>query len=104
MVHLAEDKHGVTIWFSGPRQAGFFIVHWSSGIYPGGKVPIRPLQPPGQYVAIRPDDMLSVQECYIASEGMLTYWVCPTWRGKGLHVLSTGATHQEYGNPTRAIL
>ena len=103
MVHLAGNKRGLSIWFSGPRQAGDFIVHWSSGTFPGGNVPICPLQPPGQYVAIRPDDMLSVQECYMASEGMDTYSVCPDCRKKGLHVLSTSATHQAYGNPTRAI-
>ena len=63
MVHLAGDQHGLTIWFSGLRQAGDFIVHWSSRNFTGENIPISLLQPPGQYIAIRPDDMLSVQEC-----------------------------------------
>jgi hypothetical protein len=60
IVHLEGNQHGLSIWFSGPRQAGDLIVHWSSGAYPGEEIQISPLQPPGQYIAIRPDDMLSV--------------------------------------------
>jgi hypothetical protein len=69
------------------------------------EIPVRLLQTPGQYVAVRPDDMLSVQECYMVSEGMDTYSVCPTCRMKGLQVLSVSVSHrdQEYGNKTCAI-
>jgi hypothetical protein len=34
IVHLAGDEQGLTAWFSGPRQAGDFIAHWSSVVYP----------------------------------------------------------------------
>jgi hypothetical protein len=37
MVHLAGIRHGLTIWFSGPRQAGDFIIHWCSTTYSGSK-------------------------------------------------------------------
>ena len=47
--------------------------------------------------------MLSVQEWHMVSEGMDTYSVCPTCQAKGLHVISTTATHQRFGNPTRAV-
>ncbi len=50
-----------------------------------------------------PDDMLSVQEGFMASEGMDTYSVCPTCQAKGLHVLSTSAIQQKFGNPNRAF-
>jgi hypothetical protein len=50
IVHLAGDQHGLSIWFSGPHQAGDFIVHWSSGTCLGGNIPIHPIQPPGQYI------------------------------------------------------
>ncbi len=58
MVHLAAGDHELSLWFSGPNQANDFIVHWCSGTYPGGRVLILPLPPPGQYVAIRPDERL----------------------------------------------
>jgi hypothetical protein len=103
MVHLTGDKHGLSIWFSDPRQAGDFIVHWSSGTHSGGEIPIHPIQPPGQHIAIRPDDTSSVQESHMASEGMDTYSVCPTCREKGLHVLNTSAVIQKFGNSCRAI-
>ena len=103
IVHLSGDEQGVSIWFSGPRQAGDFVLRWNSTADPVTSAPIRPLKPPGQYVAIRPDDMLSVQEWHMVSEGMDTYSVCPTCQAKGLHVISTTATHQRFGNPTRAV-
>jgi hypothetical protein len=103
VVYLSGDSDGLSLWFSGPRQAGDFIAHWSSTIYPMVNIPLRPLLPPGQYIAIRPDDMLSVQEAFMASEGMDTYSICPTCQAKGLHVLSTSAAQQKFGNPNRAI-
>ena len=64
IVHLEGDEGGLTAWFCGPRQAGDFIAYWSSAVYAEENLntPIRPLDPPGKYIAIRPDDMLSVQE------------------------------------------
>ena len=86
------------------QDGGKYHSHWIQAVvYPEGRTPIRPLQPPGKYIAIRPDDMLSVQEWHMASEGMDTYSVCPTCRQQGLHVLSTSATQQRFGNPTRAV-
>jgi hypothetical protein len=70
---------------------------------PRENIPIHPIQPPGQYIAIRPDDMLSVQESHMASKGMDTYSVCPACRIKGLHVLNTSAVLQKFGNSYRAI-
>ncbi len=61
IVHLEGNQQGLSIWFSGLRQAGDFIVHWNSAAHPGEKIQICPLRPPDQYIAIRPDDMLSVQ-------------------------------------------
>ncbi len=105
IVHLSGDKQGVSIWFSGPRQAGDFVVCWKSITDPITSAPIRPLKPPGQYIAIRPDDILSVQEWHMANEGMDTYSVCPSCQATGLHVISTTATQQKFGNrdPTRAV-
>jgi hypothetical protein len=103
IVHLEGDEQGFSAWFSGPHQAGDFIAYWNSVVYPEEGTPIYPLQAPGTYVAIRPDDMLSVQEWHMASEGMDTYSVCPNCQGKDLHVISTSATRQSLGNPTRAV-
>lgn len=47
--------------------------------------------------------MLSVQEWHMASEGMDTYSICPNCQAKGLHVISTSATQQKFGNPARAV-
>ncbi len=43
--------------------------------------------------------MLSVQEAYMAGEGMDTYSVCPACQEGDLHVLSTTAIRQKFGNP-----
>ncbi len=104
IVHLSCDEQRVSIWFSGPRQAGDFVVHWKSIADPVTSAPIRPLQPTGQYVAICPDDMFSIQKWPMASEGMDTYSVCPSCQAKGLHGISTAATQQKFGNPTRAVV
>ena len=93
---------GLTLWFSGPRQVGTFVAECCSGARPLGTSPLRMLQPRSQYVALRPDDILAVQEWHMASEGMDTYSVCPTCRAKDLQVLSVTSTHQQYGNRTRA--
>jgi hypothetical protein len=47
--------------------------------------------------------MLSVQEAYMAGEGMDTISVYPACQAEGLHVLSTTAIRQKIGNPRRAI-
>ena len=103
IVHIAGNESGLLAWFSGPRQAGDFISHWSSAAYLKERPAIYPLQPPGRYVAIRPDDMLSVQEWHMSSEGMDTYSVCPRCQATGLHVISTTAHQQRFGNSTRAV-
>ncbi len=61
------------------------------------------LQPRSQYVALRPDDILAVQEWHMASEGMDTYSVCPACRAKDLKVLSVTTDYQQFGNWTRAV-
>jgi hypothetical protein len=101
-VYLSGDGEGLSIWLGGPRQAGNLITHWSSTVYPNTSIPMRPLLLPGQYNAIRPDDMLSAQEGFMAGECMDTYSVCPTCQAKGLHILSASAT-RKLCNPTRAI-
>jgi hypothetical protein len=103
VVYLSGIENGLSLWFSGPRQAGDFITHWSSTVYPTERTPLHPLLPPEQYVPICPDNMLSVREEYMAGEGMDTYSVCPACQSESLHVLSTTATRQKFGNPRRAI-
>jgi hypothetical protein len=101
IVHLEGGSTGLTLWFSGPRQAGTFVADCCSGARPLGATPLRMLQPRSQYVALRPDDILAVQEWHMASEGMDTYSVCPACRAKDLQVLSVTSTHQQYGNRAR---
>ena len=86
IVYLSGSDNGLSLWFSGHRQAGDFITHWSSTLYPTERTPIHPLLPSEQNVAIRPDDMLSVQEAYMASEGMDTYSVCPACQAGNLRL------------------
>jgi hypothetical protein len=47
--------------------------------------------------------MLAVQEWHMASEGLDTLSICPRCSSKDLHVLSTGARTQCFGNPQRAV-
>ena len=70
IVYLTGSPNGLTLWFKGPRAAGDFISHWCARTGSADYTSILPLRPPGHYVAIRPDDILAVQEWYTASEGM----------------------------------
>ncbi len=58
VVYLSGNDNGLSLWFSGPRQARYFITHWSSTVYPTKQTPLHPLLPPEQCVMIRPNDML----------------------------------------------
>jgi hypothetical protein len=62
VVYLSCSENGLSLWFNGSRQVGDFNTHWSSTVYPTERTPLHQLLPPKQYVAIRPNDMLSVQE------------------------------------------
>jgi ribonuclease HI len=103
IVCVEGKMDSVTFWFSGPRQAGDFIAHWCSHAHSLRHLRLKVLQPLSHYIAIRPDDMLSVQEWHMASEGLDTYSNCPNCSGTDLHVLSTSATAQRFGNPNRTI-
>ena len=35
IVHLSRSTQGLTVWFSGPRQAGDFVTHWESATHLG---------------------------------------------------------------------
>jgi hypothetical protein len=102
-VHLEGTSTGLTLWLSGPRQAGTFVAGSCSGAHPFGSASLRMLQPRSQYVALRPDDISAVQEWHMASEGIDTYSVCPACRAKDLKVLSVTTDHQQFGDRTRAV-
>ena len=103
IVRIEGGLTGITLWFSGPRQAGDFILYWCLADHPLRNRPLKALEPLGQYVATRPDDMLAVQEWHMASEGLDTLSMCPKCSKNNLHVLSTGAKHQRFGNQQRAV-
>ena len=103
IVCVEGNGDSITFWFSGPRQAGDFVAYWCLHAHSLRHLPLKVLQPQSQYIAIRPDDMLSVQEWHMASEGLDTYSICPNCSGTDLHVLSTSATAQLFGNPNRTI-
>ena len=96
-------KTGLTLWFSGPRQAGNFVAHCCSDGHPLRSIRLEVLPPQGQYIATRPDDILAVQEAHMAREGMDTHSVCPACQAKGLHALSVQTVKQQYGSNTRAV-
>ena len=60
IVHLEGTGTGLTLWFSGPRQAGTFVASCCSEAHPFGSASLWMLQPLSQYVALRPDDILAV--------------------------------------------
>ena len=103
IVHLERRSAGLTVWFSGPRQAGTFVADCCAGAHPFGTTLLRMLQPQSQYAALRSDDILAVQEWHMASEGIDTYSVCPTCRAMELQALSVTSAHHQYGNRTRAV-
>ncbi len=73
IVYVEGTDDILTLWFSGPRPAGDFIAHWFSHDQLLRHCFLPALQPWSQYVAIRPDDMLDVQEWNIANEGLDTH-------------------------------
>jgi len=103
ITHIHGSGQGLTLWFSGPRQAGDFIAQWCDTAGRGRNASLQSLHPPGQYVAILPDDILAVQEWHMASEGMDTYSICPGCKSCGLHVLTTSGIRQSSHLSNRSI-
>ena len=109
IVHIEGGVTGTTMRFSGPRQARDFIAYWCSTDHLLRNLPLKALEPLNKYVATQPGDtrrvMLAVQERHMASKGLDTISVCPQCRkdSPSLQVLSTGANHQRFGNPQRAL-
>uniref|UniRef100_A0A7S0M8E9 Uncharacterized protein n=1 Tax=Cryptomonas curvata TaxID=233186 RepID=A0A7S0M8E9_9CRYP len=50
-----------------------------------------------------PDDMLAIQEWHMANEGLDTRLVCQSCHSADIQPITTSATHQPCGNPTRAV-
>ena len=57
IVHLEGTSTNLTLWFSGPRQAGTFVASCCSEAPPFGSTSLWMLQPQSQYIALQPDDI-----------------------------------------------
>ncbi len=66
-----------TLWVSSPRQVGDSVAHRCSHAHSLRYLPLKVLQPLSQYIAIRLDDLLSVQEWHMVGEGLDAYSDCP---------------------------
>ena len=93
----------IQLWFRGPRPLGDFLLQWCTISHRWRHLRLRTLNPPGQYLAILPDDMLAVQELHLATEGMDSESICPQCRMPGVRPIVTGAQKQLHGNPGRAV-
>ncbi len=101
-VQLINTSNGLQVWFRGPQLLGNFLTAWCAHGH-NQNITTVTLYPHSTYVAITPDDMLTVQELHLALEGMDTELMCPTCRGKGIQPISTSAEQERYGNLIRAI-
>jgi hypothetical protein len=106
IVQIILDSNDLTLWFRGPRHAGDFFAEWCSESNVLRSRRLHPLSPPSHYVAMVPDDMLAIQEWlqwHMANEGLDTRSVCHSCHSADMQPITTSATHQLCGNPTRAV-
>ncbi len=61
----------------------------------------KPYAPPlpHHYIAVYPDDMLSIQEWHMANKGLDTESICPRCRSDGIQPITTAAVPQSRGKP-----
>ena len=101
-VKLCGASAGLQIWFRGPQALGDFLVAWCA-LAESRSISMTTLCTCHEYLAVTPEDMLSIQELHLSSEGMDTASICLYCRKPGLQPISTTAAHQQFGNPQRAI-
>jgi hypothetical protein len=90
-------------WLHGLRPLGDFLDLWCGADHAWASIDLEILSSNQQYVAIVPDDMLAVQELYMASEGMDSESVCFNCGMCGLQPIVTTANARPCGNPRRKI-
>ena len=67
---VVDGPLGLELWFRGPRPLGEFLLEWCEerGGSCGRRLDL--LDSPQAFVAILPDDMLAMQELFLARQGM----------------------------------
>jgi len=91
---------GIRVWFRGPRPLGDFLLECSRL---GERVLSRLVCSPPSYVAILPDDMLAMQELYLARQGMADTSLCRACLSSEVQPVVTTARQQAAGCAWRAI-
>ena len=103
IVRVASTQCSIDLWFRGPRHLGDFLLQWCESPLALRASPVRLLDSPSDYVALLPDDMLAMQELYLARQGMATSAQCPTCAAANVQPIVTSAVQQPRGCPWRAV-
>lgn len=92
------------LWFRGPKPLGDFLLEWCEerGGSCGRRLDL--LDSPQAYIAILPDDMLAMQELFLARQGMSPSAQCMACQSREVQPVSTSRTAPtDRGSPTRAV-
>ena len=103
IVQISGGQHFLQLWFRGPRALGDFVGQWCGVDHAWASLDFELLPSHHDYVAIVPDDMLAVQEVYMASEGMDSESVCFACGVRGVQPIVTTGNAQPCGHPRRRI-
>ena len=103
IVQISGGQHVLQLWFRGPRALGDFVGQWCGVDHAWAFLELQLLPSHHDYVAIVPDDMLAVQEVYMASEGMDSESVCFSCGIRGVQPIVTTGDAQPCGHPRRRI-
>jgi len=103
ILRVTGVQSSIDVWFRGPRHLGDFLLQWCGSPHASRAVPVRLLNSPKDYTALLPDDMLAMQELYLARQGMATNAQCPACAAVDVQPLVTSAVSQSRGCPWRAV-
>ena len=96
-----EGSAGVLyLWFRGPRPLGDFLVELERLRF---AKPAQLLLSPPAYVATMPDDMLAMEELYLARQGMADSARCLRCQSGAVQPIVTSAQQQTRGCAWRAV-
>ncbi len=99
---VAGNEDEIRVWFRGSRPFGDFIAEWSQQDHTA-QTQLRLLDSPDTYIAVMPDDMLAMEELYLARQGMADASKFQRCQGGEVLAIVTSASHQPLGCARRAV-
>jgi hypothetical protein len=103
ILQISGGPHVLQLWFRGPGAFEDFVVQSCGVEHAWAFLELELLPSHQDYVAIVPDDMLAVQEVFMASEGMDLESVCFTCGIRSVQPVATTGNAQPRGHPRMKI-